>query len=147
MKNWLRSKDEINEFPYTGRIIRVTEGEGMGDDTKTVIYEGAMDEHMVTKEEGDTMQTASYIVSIPLTKDENDKYIIPFKGDIVVVDVYGVSITMIVDNSDPSQLGGVSIHATRDEQLTDVVDSDESESESESTNTNVDNDDDTDLMG
>lgn len=125
---WLRSKDEISEFPYTGRIYRVTEGEGMADDTKTVIYEGAMDEHMVTKEEGETMQTASYIISIPLTKDDNDRYIIPLKGDIIEVEVYGFALTFVVDNSDPSQLGGVSIHATRNEQETEVVDSDSSES-------------------
>lgn len=117
MKTWLRSKDEIMEYPYTGRIIRVNEGTGMDDDTKTVLYEGIMDEHMVTKEEGNLMQTASYVISIPLTKNDDGMYVIPAKGDYVIVNVYGVNMTMEVDNAEPSQLGGVSIYATRNEKV------------------------------
>jgi len=148
MKNWLRSKDEIMEFPYTGRIIRVVEGSGMEDDTKTVLYEGIMDEHMVTKEEGNLMQTSSYVISIPLTQDDNGMYIIPAKGDYVIVNVYGVNMTMEVDNAEPSQLGGVSIYATRNEKV--IFNKPESSSDDDVENDNEQGDvptDDNNLMG
>lgn len=143
MSKWLRSKDEIMEYPYTGRIIRVVEGAGMGDDTNTTLYEGVMDSHMVTKEEGNLMQTASYVISIPLTKDDNDMYIIPAKGDFVEVNVYGVNMTMEVDNAEPSQLGGVSIYATRNEKVvfdapeSDDVDSDDEQGDEPTENENL----------
>lgn len=106
-------RDEILEYPYTGTITRVTSGKGMSTDTEVVIYEGVMDEHQRTDEEGRTLQTASYIISIPLTTDENGSWIVPKKGDKVSVTRYGATFTLTVDNADPSQLGGVSIYATR----------------------------------
>ena len=57
--------DRILEYPYCGTISRVIDGLGKDGDTEIVIYQGVMDEHMVTDEEGNTMQTASYIISIP----------------------------------------------------------------------------------
>ena len=113
MSNWIRSKDEISEYPYTGTISRVVEGSGMSADTVTVVYEGVMDEHMRESEEGNVLQTSSYIISIPLTKDKNDCYIIPKKGDKISITVFCDTFTLTVDNAEPSQLGGVSVYATR----------------------------------
>ena len=104
-------RGEILEYPYYGTIKRVVEGEKV--DYEIVVYEGVMDEHMVTDEEGRTLQTASYIISIPLTKNENDEWIVPLKGDKISVTRYGETFTLVVDNADPSQLGGVSVFATR----------------------------------
>jgi hypothetical protein len=72
-----------------------------------------MDEHMATDEQGNVMQTASYIISIPLTKDSSGNWIVPHKGDKISLTRYGETFNLTVDNSDPSQLGGVSIYATR----------------------------------
>lgn len=106
-------RDDILEYPYFGTITRVVEGSGMEKDTEHVVYEGVMDEHMRTSEEGNVLQTSSYIISIPLTKDESDCYIIPRKGDKIVITVFCDTIKMTVDNAEPSQIGGVSIYATR----------------------------------
>lgn len=105
--------DEILEYPYNGTIIRVIAGKGDNDDTEITLYEGVMDEHMVTDEEGRIMQTSSYIISIPLTKNENDEWIVPRKGDKVTVTRYGETFSFEVDNAEPSQLGGVSIYCAR----------------------------------
>lgn len=107
------TRDEILEYPYSGTITRTVAGKGMQKDTVVTIYDGVMDEHMATDEEGRVMQTSSYIVSIPLTKDENDNLIVPRKGDKISLNRYGETFDMTVDNADPSQLGGVSIYATR----------------------------------
>lgn len=101
--------DEILEYPYEGTITRVFAGEGNEDDQEMVIYEGVMDEHMVTDEEGRTMQTSSYIVSIPLTSN----MVIPRKGDKVTITRYGETFDLTVDNAEPSQIGGVSIYCAR----------------------------------
>lgn len=106
-------QDEISEYPYSGTIERVIKGKGMQSDTIMTIYEGVMDEHMATDEEGNVMQTASYIVSIPLTKDKEGRWIVPHKGDKISLSRYGDELKMTVDNAEPSQLGGVSIYATR----------------------------------
>lgn len=107
------TRDEILEYPYTGTILRVVQGKGSKPDTETVLYEGVMDEHMMTAEEGNNMQTSSYIISIPLTKDDGGNWIVPRKGDKISITRYGETFKLTVDNADPSQLGGVSIHATR----------------------------------
>ena len=119
-------RDEILEYPYTGFIERTIESapttpvggdeddEPISDDEDVVVvYEGMMDEHMVTDDEGHTMQTASYIISIPLTKDDDGNYIIPRKGDRITLNRYGEVLKFSVDNAEPSQLGGVSIYTTR----------------------------------
>ena len=71
------TRDEISEYPYEGTITRIIAGKGMAKDTELVVYEGVMDEHMATDEEGKTMQTSSYIVSIPLISDEDGNWIVP----------------------------------------------------------------------
>jgi hypothetical protein len=107
------TRDEILEYPYQGTITRLIEGQGDEEDTEVTLYEGVMDEHMVTDNEGRVLQTSSYIVSIPLVKDENESYIIPKKGDKISLTRYGEELMFVVDNSEPSQLLGVSIYATR----------------------------------
>lgn len=106
-------RDEILEYPYIGVITRTISGSGRNEDTTLTIYSGVMDEHMVTDEEGRTMQTSSYIVSIPLTKDANGEWAIPIKGDRISITRYGQTFDLTVDNAEPSQLGGVSIYASR----------------------------------
>lgn len=107
------TRDEILEYPYQGTIKRIVQGKGDNPDTETLLYEGVMDEHLVTIEEGRTLQTSSYIVSIPLIKDENDNWIVPRKGDKIEITRFGETFSLTVDNSEPSQLGGVSIYASR----------------------------------
>ena len=107
------TRDEILEYPYQGTITRLIEGQGDEEDTEVTLYEGVMDEHMVTDNEVRVRQTTSYIISIPLTKDENDNYIVPKKGDKITLERYGETILFVVDNSEPSQLMGISIYSTR----------------------------------
>lgn len=110
---------EIDEYPYTGKITRVIKGKGSNPDTTEDIYEGVMDEHMVTDSQGSTLQTSAYIISIPLTQtsplsgEEEPQWIVPRKGDKISIVRYGETIKFTVDNAEPSQLGGVSIYATR----------------------------------
>ena len=107
------TRDEILEYPYQGTITRLIEGQGDEEDTEVTLYEGVMDEHMVTDDEGRVLQTSSYIISIPLTKDDNGNYIIPRSGDNISLLRYGESLQFTVDNAEPSQIGGVSIYVTR----------------------------------
>lgn len=106
-------RGEISEYPYQGTITRVIQGKGKEKDTEVLLYEGVMDEHLTTEVEGKTLQTASYIISIPLTKDGDGKYIVPRKGDKISVDTFAETIDLVVENAEPSQLGGVSIYASR----------------------------------
>ena len=106
-------RDEIMEYPYTGTVTRVIQGKGSNPDTEENLYEGAMDEHMVTDEEGRSLQTASYIVSMPLTKDKSWNWIVPKKGDKIQLTRYGETLKLTVDNAEPSQLGGISVYCTR----------------------------------
>ena len=105
------TKDEILEYPYSGTITRTVEGDG--EDTVLTVYEGVMDEHQLTDSEGRLLQTASYIISIPLTKDSNDNWVVPHKGDNIELLRYGETIKFVVENAEPSQIGGISIHSTR----------------------------------
>lgn len=107
------TRDEILEYPYDGTIKRVVQGKGDNPDTEVLLYDGVMDEHMVTDEEGRTLQTSSYIISIPLTKDLNGKWVVPRKGDKIELTRYDETFNLTVDNAEPSQLGGVSIYASR----------------------------------
>lgn len=105
--------DEILEYPYEGVITRIVEGHGDDNDTEVTVYEGVMDEHMVTDDEGRVLQTSSYIISIPMTKDDEDKYIIPRSGDEISLERYGETLRFTVDNAEPSQLMGISVYCTR----------------------------------
>ena len=101
------------EYPYVGVITRGIEGHGDDEDTTQVIYDGVMDETMSTDDEGRVLQTASYVISIPLTQTQSGEYIIPLKGDEITLTRYGQVVKFAVDNAEPSQLGGVSIYSTR----------------------------------
>ena len=105
------TRDEILEYPYMGIITRVVEGDG--EDINVTIYDGVMDEHQTTDNEGRLLQTASYIISIPLTKDANDNWIVPRKGDRIELIRYGEILRFVADNVEPSQIGGISIYSTR----------------------------------
>lgn len=107
------TRDEILEYPYTGTITRFIEAHGDEDDEEVVIYDGVMDEHMVTDDEGRVLQTSSYIISIPLVQDEEGKYIIPVVNDKITLTRYGETLEFTVENAEPSQLQGVSIYSTR----------------------------------
>ena len=108
-------RNEILEFPFSGTITRkVTAKYASYDDpAPSIIYDGEMDIHTTTPEEGRVAQTSDHIVSIPLKKDVNGKYIIPRKGDFICVVRYGEEFEMVIDNVEPSQLGGISIYASR----------------------------------
>jgi len=107
---------KILEYPYYGKIFHVVDGMGRESDTETLLYEGVMDEHQVTDEEGSTMQTASYIISIPW-KDYctfcGCGMTLPKKGDKILLTRYGETFELRVDNAEPSQIGGISIYAAR----------------------------------
>lgn len=107
---------KILEYPYCGQIYHVVDGMGRKSDTETLLYEGVMDEHQVTDEEGTTMQTASYIISVPW-KDYctccGGGVTLPKKGDRIVLLRYGEEFELRVDNAEPSQIGGISIYASR----------------------------------
>lgn len=107
------TREEIVEYPYEGVIMRIVEGHGDNDDEELTVYEGVMDEHMVSDDEGRILQTASYIISIPLTKDDEGDYIVPRKGDSVSLTRYGEELNFTVDNAEPSQLMGISVYCTR----------------------------------
>ena len=107
---------KIQEYPYCGQIYHVVDGMGREGDTETLLYEGVMDEHQVTDEEGTTMQTASYIISVPW-EDYctccGGGVTLPKKGDRIVLLRYGEEFELRVDNAEPSQIGGISIYASR----------------------------------
>lgn len=118
-------RDEILEYPYQGTVTRVLQGKGKEKDIEVLIYEGVMDEHMVTDEEGRMLQTSSYIVSMPLTKDSKGNWITPRKGDKISVTRYGETIALTVDNAEPSQLGGISVYASRNSWISETSKSNE----------------------
>jgi hypothetical protein len=107
---------KILEYPYCGHIYHVVDGMGSASDTETLLYEGVMDEHQVKDEEGTTMQTASYIISVPW-KDYctccGGGVTLPKKGDKIILLRYGEEFELRVDNAEPSQIGGISIYASR----------------------------------
>lgn len=109
----MTTRDAIEEYPYEGVIYRTIAGSGDDDDQVVEIYNGVMDETMQRDNEGRVLQTAPYVVSIPLTKDDEDNYVIPRRGDVVEITRYGETLSLNVDNAEPSQLGGVSIYVTR----------------------------------
>ena len=107
------SFSDIEEFPFSGRIYRIIES-SKGDDEEDTVYEGVMDVNLSVAESGSTAQTSDYVVSIPLIKGEDGKYINPVRNeDWIECDVMGEQIKMQVDNSIPSMLGAITIYANR----------------------------------
>lgn len=106
-------RDEIFEYPYQGVVRRTIEGQRNEEDQVVEIYNGVMDETMQTDNEGRVLQTSSYVVSMPLVQDSDGNYIVPRKGDTIELSRYGETILLTVDNAEPSQLNGISVHCTR----------------------------------
>ena len=105
----------IKEFPYSGIITRkVSVEEDNGDTTETIneVYNGMMDATMNTAEVGNVAQTSDYVISIPL-KDINGNSVIIRKNDIISINMNGDSFTLSINNYIPSQVGGISIYASR----------------------------------
>lgn len=105
--------DEITEYPYTGVVKRIIQGTGRNPDREEQIYSGEMDAQVAKDEQGNVAQTSEYIVCMPLTTNQQGQYIIPKKGDKISLTQYGVTFEMVVNNADPSQLGGITVYATR----------------------------------
>lgn len=103
----------IDEFPFSGIITRSMMDESSGDIVDTTIYMGRMDYSLSTAERGEYAQTDSSIVSIPLIKDKNGKYIIPKKNDVITISTFDDSFKLVIDNSVPSAIGGVTIYCSR----------------------------------
>ena len=97
----------IEEFPYSGTITRELDGEVIQ------LYNGVMDVSLNTPEVGTIAQTANYIVSLPYNRDTNATYVIPQKDDKISVSMLGDNFILIVNLSIPSQLGGVTVYASR----------------------------------
>lgn len=97
----------IEEFPYSGTITRELDGEVVQ------LYNGVMDISLNTPEVGTVAQTANYIVSLPYNRDANATYVIPQKDDKITVSMLGDNFILIVNLSIPSQLGGVTVYASR----------------------------------
>lgn len=106
----------IEEYPFSGVITRTVttkSDNGETDETTVTIYSGVMDCSMNTAEVGNVAQTSDYIVSMPLTKDSNNKYILPKKNDVISISTFDDSFTLTVNNYMPSQLGGITVYASR----------------------------------
>ena len=106
----------IDPYPYQGIITRSTTTVNDVGDTTTEnleVYNGKMDYTLLSAESGQTAQTAIYTVCIPLTKDASNNYKIPKKDDKIILNEYGTNITFIVQNYMVSQLGGITISASR----------------------------------
>lgn len=107
----------IEEYPFTGIIKRTVTVED--PDTKDTseevftVYSGEMDCSMNTAEVGKIAQTSDYVVSMPLVKDSDGKYILPKKNDEIEVSTYDDIFLLTVNNYMPSQLGGITIYASR----------------------------------
>jgi hypothetical protein len=50
---------------------------------------------------------------MPLTQNGDGSYIIPRSGDEITLVRYGEPLRFVVENAEPSQIGGVSIYVTR----------------------------------
>jgi len=99
----------IEEYPFTGTIVRTTV-DGLGDITEATIYDGKMDVSLNTAIVGSTAQTSNYIVSMPFDKAD---YLILKKNDVITVEMYGDIVSLTINNYIPSQLGGLTVYASR----------------------------------
>lgn len=103
---------DIEEFPYTGKVFRTIEVNN-GPDKEEVVYEGKMDVNLSSAEIGKTLQTADYVISMPMLMEEG-KYVNHVrKNDKVICEVYGETYKMKVDNYIPSQLGSITVYANK----------------------------------
>lgn len=107
----------VEEYPFSGIINRTVvnkdDNTGETSEQKVVIYDGKMDYSMNTAEIGNVAQTSNYVVFMPLTKDINGKHILPKKNDMITISSYDESFTLTVNNYVASQIGGITIYASR----------------------------------
>lgn len=99
----------IEEFPFSGTIVRTT-ANALGDISETTVYDGKMDVSLNTAIVGSIAQTSDYIVSMPFDKAN---YVSLKKTDVITVDMYGDILTLTIDNYIPSQIGGLTVYASR----------------------------------
>ena len=99
----------IEEFPFSGTIVRTT-ANALGDISETTVYDGKMDVSLNTAIVGNIAQTSDYIVSMPMDKTN---YVSLKKTDVITVDMYGDILTLTIDNYIPSQIGGLTVYASR----------------------------------
>ena len=99
----------IEEFPFSGTIVRTT-ANALGDISETTVYDGKMDVSLNTAIVGSTAQTSNYIVSMPFDKAD---YLILKKNDVITVEMYGDVVSLTINNYIPSQLGGLTVYASR----------------------------------
>lgn len=105
----------IVEYPYNGVITRttvVTQDNGDTDVTTIEVYDGKIDVSLSTAEMGAVAQTSNYVVSMPLLYSGSNA-IIPKKDDKIAVNMLGDTFVLTVNLSIPSQLGGVTVYASR----------------------------------
>lgn len=103
---------DIEEYPYTGKIVRIIEST-FGDDEEQIVYEGKMDVNLTQPESGNTAKTSSYIIDLPLSVNEEGFYNPVRTNDIITVTVFGETFDLEVDNSIASMLGGITVYAKR----------------------------------
>ena len=105
----------ILEYPFNGVITRTETTmfpNGDIEETQIEIYNGSIDVALSAPEVGTLAQTSNYIVSMPLTATGNS-YIIPKKDDRILVNMYGDIFSLSVNNIIVSQLGGITVYASR----------------------------------
>lgn len=103
-------------YPFYGTIKRntaIVQDNGDTTENSSEIYKGEMDINMNTPDSGNVAQISEYTVNIPLTKDENDDYIIPKKNDIITATMLGYEIVLIIRNCTVSMVGNITIYATK----------------------------------
>lgn len=103
------------EYPYHGLITRTTVSDGGDVLAENIIYDGEIDYEMPSAEIGNIAQTSDYVVYMPLIMDSNDAYVLPKKNDKIVIHALGDVFTVVVNNYVPSQMGVVTIYASRGE--------------------------------
>jgi len=104
---------DLNEFPYEAVITRTILSDNGDTPNDITIYEGPIDYTMPTAEIGQIAQTSDYIIFMPLVIDVAGKFVIPKKNDKISVTGLGDNFILIVNNYEPSQLGRLTIYATR----------------------------------
>ena len=105
----------ILEYPFNGVITRMETTmfpNGDTEETQIEIYNGSIDVALSTPEIGTLAQTSNYIVSMPLIATDSG-YIIPKKDDRILVNMYGDIFSLSVNNIIVSQLGGITVYASR----------------------------------
>jgi hypothetical protein len=106
---------DVVEYPFAGVIKRSTGYDpilGTGG-TTTTIYSGVIDYGVNTAKTSNIAQTSDCIVSMPLIKSSGGSYALPKKDDIITINAFGDIFDATIVTYEVSQLGGITIYATR----------------------------------